>query len=316
MIKNILNFKIFPAILLFAGSITGCLKDEGYDNGEYGSITGNTAGSKYVSIPAATRNPNVLGLVSKAGMQDVDLFSFSYDYEKAAESEITATVALNNALITDPAITILPTSAYAIPSLSQKFKVGQVISDPFKIQINTSLLDPAKKYGIAFTLSQVSDGIAIPSNLKNVIFTFTIKNKYDGVYSFRGRMDIPPDRSPDWVRTPFTYPYNVQLITTGPNTCKFYNEAFGQGFHPLMTPGTSGFGQTEATFTFDASDNITSVVNSYSPVTNGRAYSLNTSVSGSKYDAANKKVYAAYIMTQPGFAPMPLYDTLTYIKSR
>lgn len=315
MRRNIFSLSNLSMLAVGALMLTGCLKDTEFEDGTFGSVTGNTTGGLYVSIPKANNRPNVVGVESKAGLQSVDLFQFSYDNASPAPAGVTATVAVNNALITDPAVVLLPTSAYNIPSLSTAFTAGEFISEVFKININTGVLDPSKKYGIAFTLTSVSNSAAIPDNLKDVIFLFTIKNKYDGIYTFRGRMDMAADRSPDWVRVPFDYPYQVQLITTGPNTVKFYNEAFGQGFHPLMTPGTSGFGQTEATFTFDASDNLTAVVNSYSPVTNGRSYVINSAVAGSKWTSA-KKVYAAYIMNQTGFLPMPLYDTLTFVKAR
>jgi hypothetical protein len=148
------------------------------------------------------------------------------------------------------------------------------------------------------------------------VFVFSIKNKYDGIYTFRGRMDIAADRSADWVRTPFAYPYQIHLITTGPNTVKFYNEAFGQGYHPLMTPAVSGFGSTEPNFTFDANDNLIEAVNGWPNPSNGRAFVINSAVTGSKYVPSTKKVYLAYIMNQPGFLPMPLFDTLTYVKAR
>lgn len=315
MRRNIFSLSNIYMLAVGALMLTGCLKDAGFEDGTYGSITGNTTGGLFISIPKANNRPNTLGLESKVGMQSVDLFQFSYDNANPAPAGVTATVALNNALVTDPAVTVLPSSSYTIPSLTTAFAAGEFISDVFKININTGLLDPTKKYGIGFTLTSVSNGAKIPENLKDVVFVFSIKNKYDGIYTIRCKMEHPADRSVDWVRTPFDYTYQIHLITTGPKTVKMLNTAYNLGYHPLLTPAVSGFGQTEPTFEFDANDNLIAVTNTFSPVTNGRAFVINSAVNGSKWTSA-KKIYAAFIMNQTGFLPMPIYDTLTFVKAR
>jgi len=304
--------------LLFATAtviLFGCLKSS--DKSAYGSITENTTGKKFVSIPMAASSPNVLGVEAKNGFQPVSLFKFSYDFESPANEEITTTLAVNNSLVTDPTFIVLPAAAYTIPSLTTKILAGNFISESFGITLNTDLLDPTKKYAIGFTLKTVTGGAALSGNLSNVVYVFTIKNKYDGIYSFRGRMDHPADRSADWTRTPFSYdPYQIYLVTTGPRTVKFFNTAFNSGFHPLSTPGVSGFGQTEPTLEFDANDKLISVTNTFLNVTNGRSFVINSNVTTSKYDPAAKKVYAAFFMKQTGFLDMPIYDTLTFVKAR
>jgi hypothetical protein len=255
---------------------------------------------------------------AKAGFQDINLFQFAYDYQSPAESEMSITVQKDDALVTaaDPTLILIPAAAIQIVNLTTKIQAGKVVSDKFMVKLNTDLLDPTKKYGIGFKITDIPSGIQLSSNLNSVVFAFTIKNKYDGIYQIRCHMMHPPDRSPDWVRTPFTYGYDIHLITTGPNSVKFFNTAFGAGFHPLQTPGASGFGQTEPSLTFDAAGKLISVSNTFSPVTNGRAFEINTAVTTSKYDAASKKVFAAFIMTQTGFQPMPIFDTLTFLKTR
>jgi Domain of unknown function (DUF1735) len=223
----------FVGFLGLAGALTGCLKDDGFDSGEYGSVTGNTAGGKFVSIPLAAKNPNSMGLESKAGAQTINLFQLSYDYQIAAESAISATVAVNNALITDPAITILPTASYTIPSPTVAFKAGQVISDPFAISVNTSALDPSKTYGIAFSLTGASDGIALAENLKNVIFKFSVKNKYDGKYGVQGYLYHPS--APRSVTTA-TLGGPKTVATSGPTSVTIpLGDLGGSGYIALVT---------------------------------------------------------------------------------
>lgn len=310
---------IFNSLLLasaFTFTLTSCLKDKGWEDGLYGSVR-NTAGKEYLSIPVAAKNPNTMGLESKAGVQNVALFSVSYDYESPAAADISGTVTVNNALITDPSVVLLPASTYSFPSTSATVKAGERVSDPFILALNTSTLDPTKKYAIGLTLSSVSkSGVQIPDNLKNVVYVFSLKNKYDGIYSLRFRMDAAADRAPEW-KGPYAYPNEIRLITTGPNSVVMYNTAFANGDnHPLMTPAVSGFGSTRALFTFDANDKLVSVVNDFANPSNGRAFAINPAVTTSRYDPATKTIYAAFIMTQPGFAPLPIYDTLKFTKVR
>lgn len=312
---KILNNNSFILFLTAIIILSGCLKSS--DKSVFGSITGNTEGKQFVSIPMAASSPNVVGVEAKNGFQPVKLFSFSYDNAEPAAAEITATVTLNNSLITDPTFVLLPTAAYNIPSLGTKIEVGKFISEPLLVNLNTDLLDPTKKYAIGFTLSTVTGGHSLSANLNNVVYAFTIKNKYDGIYTFRGRMAHPADRSADWTRTPFSYdPYFIHLVTTGPRTVKFFNTAFNAGFHPLSTPALSGFGQTEPTLEFDANDRLIAVSNTFLNPSNGRSFVINTTVTTSKYDPATKKVFAAFFMKQPGFIDMPIFDTLTFSKVR
>ncbi len=310
----------FSLILVALLGITGtsCLKDEGFDNGEYGSITGNTSGQEFVSIPLSSRpnNTAALGIESKTGTQAIKIFALSYDAADPAPAPFTATLAINNSLITDPSLTPLPASAYTISTLEVPFQAGRRVSDSVVLNINTSSLDPTQKYALGFTLMSVSKaGVQIPSNLKNLIMVFTIKNRFDGIYNIRSHMMHPADRPASWVRTPFDYPYEIELITTGPNTVEWNNTAFGDGFHPLMTPGVSGFGATRVAFEFDANNDLIAVWNAYPSPPNGRAFNIDPAYDG-RWDPATKTIYAGFFMTQPGFAPIPIYDTLYFDRAR
>jgi hypothetical protein len=303
-------------ILALAFNLTSCLKDVGYENGKYGAIR-NTEGKEYVSIPVAARNPNSLGLESKAGVQNIKLFAVSYDYVDPAAADISATVTVNNTLLTDPAVIPLPTAAYTLPSNSITIKAGSRASSQFILALNTSTLDPTKKYGIGFSLTAVSKtGVVIPANLKNAVYVFSLKNKFDGVYKLSFSMAPATDRDQGW-KGPYTYPNDIQLITTGPNSVVMFNTAYAAGDnHPLMTPGVSGFGSTRPLFTFDENNKLISVTNDFPNPANGRAFALNPAVTTSRYDPATKTIYAAFIMNQPGFQPLPIYDTIKFSKAR
>lgn len=313
MKKLILNNKYLYFTLALSLFLSSCLKDKGFDNGEYGTVNRNTEGQRWVSIPVAANAVNGIGVESKSGFQNIELFPVSFDFGEPAATDITATVRLNNSLITDNTITLLPTNAYTLPSNTLTIKAGQRVSEPLVISINTSLLDPTKRYGIAFTLESVTPSdIAIPANLRNAIFAFTIKNRFDGIYTLRFRMEPGSDRAASWAG-PYTYAYDQHLVTTGPNTVKLYNTAYGAGFHPLMTPGASGFGSTEPEFEFDANNKLIGVRNL---TTGARTFRLNPAVTTSRYDPATKTIYAAIIMDQTGFEPLPIFDTFLFVKPR
>ena len=181
--------------------------------------------------------------------------------------------------------------------------------------MNTSTLDPSKSYGIGFTITGVSkSGVGIPSNMKDVVFLFTIKNKYDGVYQYTAKYDWPADRSADWLRTEWTYPYETWLLTTGPNSVTFYNDAFGAGLFPLMVPGASGLGGTAMDIVFDANDKVVSV-NNPTPDSRNRQVTL-TPGGNSRYDAATKTLYLEMTFTQNGFLPALWHVKMKYQKPR
>ena len=336
--KRHLN-KIYLSVACFTSiAITSCLKDKGFEDGLFQTVT-KTEDQEWVSIPYASRPNNgvPLGVESKAGNQTIGLFPISYDYKDPAPQDITATFTVNNSLIAtynsaqraaDPSfvpVIALPANAYTVPSLTLTIPSGKRVSAPFPIQMNTSLLDPTKKYAIGFTLTSVSKaGAEISRNLSNVVYVFTIKNRFDGIYSLRSRMDHPADRDPNWTRTPFTYGYPIHLITTGPLSVEWLNEAFGtEGYHPLQTPAVSGFGATRPAFVFSEDNKLISVSNAFPNPPNGRAFRILTGTDpktgtpiNNRYDPDAKKIYAAFEMTQPGFAPMPIFDTLTFVRVR
>jgi hypothetical protein len=215
-------------------SLTSCLKDKGYEDNLYGSVK-NIEGKEYISIPVAAKMPNTLGLESKAGNQNVSLFVVSYDYVDPAPEEITATIAVNNAPVKgmDSTAVLLPAGTYTLPSTTITVKKGERVSSQFVLSVNTSTLDPTRKYGIGFSITAVSkSGVAIPSNLKDAVYIFSVKNKYDGVYSvvsgFVQRYTAPGAPTVgDALNGSLAGNPDVTLTTTGPNDVEITNIRWG-----------------------------------------------------------------------------------------
>ncbi len=319
MKKLIFNKNWFYLFALVSATFTSCLKDDGYENGEYGLK--DVEGNEFVSIPKAskTNTINVLAVEAKAQPQELSLFEVSYDYVNPASSPITVTVGVNNALVTnynanngaaDTDYEVLPQAAYTMSSMTVTVPAGARLSESLKMTLNTNAIDPSNVYAIGFTIESVSNpSIKIPSNLKNVIIAFAIKNKYDGRYTLRGYHN----------RDPYTFPYEteIHLVTNGPNEVYFYwPEAESVG-HPIgVGPNNalSWYGPAiSPSIIFDpATDKVSSVYN----MAGGTVITLFTGPGSreSKWDAATKGITVDW-----NYANNPLrafFDDLEYIGPR
>lgn len=300
----ILKYKTWMLVALTAISFTSCLKDEGYENGQYG-LTGFTGG-EFVSIGFAARNPNSLSLESKAGEQSINLFQVAYDYVNPAAEDIQVTLQKNDAAVTaaDATLTLLPNSAVNLAASSVFIPKGQRVSGTFQLKINTSSLDPKKAYGLAFTIASTSKpSIGIPANLKTVIYKIALKNKYDGYYTVTGTMT-------DYVVTTLTglYPHFTNLYTAGPDAVDYgqptynFGASYPRGEIHLIKNGAnvSGYGLFAPVFKFDASDNVIAVTNFWGqPSGNGRSARLDAT-GINKYDPATKTIKVKYWLVQGG----------------
>jgi hypothetical protein len=314
-------FYKFLLVLTGAFSLTACLKDEGFEEGKYGAVR-NTAGKEYVTIPMAAKKAHILTLESKAGPQTLELFPLSYDYVDPAASEFTAKVRLNNTLVTayDPNVVILPTAAFTVPSPDVKFQAGQRISQKFAISINTSLLDPSKVYGLGLSLESVSKpGVQLSSNLNDVLFIFTVKNRFDGEYTMTGTL-VDNANSALTAKSPTT----VYLITEGANTARVFNagtatSSFKELFPIMNGAAESAYGAFMPVFTIDANNNVTSVVNAHGqPASNTRSAEIDPS-GINKYDPGTKTLKVKWFMYQPSAIAgiRTSFDfTFTYVKPR
>ncbi|MGV3530637.1 MAG: DUF1735 domain-containing protein [Flavisolibacter sp.] len=223
--SKVLNIKLY-LFMLVSFAFASCLKDKGYENGEYGSINSNVEGQEWVSIPLAGKATNALALESKSGNQDVNLLKVAYDYKDPAAQDIVVTLAIDNSLVTDPNLEKVPDGVASLPSTTVTIPAGQRVSDWLKMTINTGTLDPLKQYGIGIKITSVNkSGVQIPSNLGKIVFSISLKNKYDGVYKLTGYHN----------RTPYDFPYEttMHMVTVGPNSVQFWwPEVSGPG-HPI-----------------------------------------------------------------------------------
>ncbi len=311
-------------LISFTGLLlSSCLKDKGYDNGTYQSVSANegTQKAEYVSIPKGIK-PQVLAIEAKNETQDVNLFEAVYDNVTPATTDITVTMVVNNTLVTalGAGYTLLPTSAYTLPSLNLVIPAGKYISSPLLMKLTTNNMpDPTAVYGIGFTISTVSKtGVQTSSNLKNVVYLFTVKNKYDAEYTVTGTMvDVASASLTGY------FPMTYWLITAGAQVVEGFDPIIWNNYFIPIRSGTalSGYGGYSPVFTFDASNKITSVTNIYGqPAGNGRYAELDPTGVNS-WDPATKTIKVKFFMYHPAAVALPnprvRFDwTMTYKRPR
>lgn len=287
--------RVFLSSVLFASLgllLTGCLKDKGFDNQEYGINDPDTQppGVGFPLAAAKTKytvalDAGVPTLQAVNGVLYVNLLG-----GKPASSDIHVTVVLNDALRvkynTDNGtnIIVLPSAFYNIPTLTVTIPAGS-LNGQVPINIPTTVpLDPSSSYGLGLSITAVDGGYTIAENMKNLFLEFTLKNKYDGNYQLR-------IKTVGWNaygisdNLPGTWPSNADgtsifLITGGPNSVRMFDEwGFGDFIQVAFTTANAsatGFGATAPRFTFNtATDALVNVSNDAPDDGRGRAFRLN-----------------------------------------
>ena len=299
---------------------TGCLKDEGFENQEYGVKITEVKG---VAFPESSKSPVMVGITSQTTPTVINGPIITLEQDGVATSDVQVTLTLNNALVTDAGLTPLPAGSFTVNSLTVTIPAGKKSSEAVKITIpNSTVLNAALSYGVGFSISSVDQGYKIASNQKNVVMGFTIKNKYDGVYKLKiktvgwGAYGIA-----DGVTG--TYPGEIELITVAENSVSLFSTYRGDDLQPAFTGGVgvlggpTAFGATTPLFVFNTTTNqLTDVRNTTPDDGRGRVLLLNPAVTTSRFDPATKTIYAAYIMKQNGRPDQPIYDTLSFIRAR
>jgi len=312
-----------PLILTLTLSIAAvsCLKDKAYDNGTIQSGSqGSGQDTKVISLGITVSSTSnflqasfqITGSDTTVGLIPVELGGTS---DAPADIHVTLMVddslleAYNNANGTNfvdasSVATILNNGVVTIPKGS---RIGYL-----QVTFNASNL-LAENYALPVKINIVAEpGYTISGNMNTGIVAIGPKNQYDGMYELTiltsgwgayGINDGPPA---------LTWPTNVGLVTSGPNSVVFSSEV-GSSQPAFAGGGITGFGATEPQFTFDPTTNkLISVVNLVPDDGRGRTFFLNPAVTDSRYDPATQTIYAAYEMTQNGRPNQFIYDTLVY----
>lgn len=326
--KNIFIPSLFAAMIFIAG--TGCIKDKGFENNEYG-INDPDNSPAGIGFPEAVNVINIKGVNFVTTPQTINDPLVNLESGKPAPKDLHITLVANPSLVaaynSDPnnsPLTALAANLYNIPTLKITIPAGKTFGS-IAINIpNASLLSTSETYGFGFSIATIDEpGYIIASNLKNILVAINVKNRYDGVYKLKVRMTAPNnDRPTVNVATTWSWGGNISMITTGANTVKLFDDwGYGIYIHPIQTNtgGYSGFGSTEPKFTFDLTTNkLTAASNDFVNPPNGRAFAKNPdpAFANDGWNSSTKNITANIIMTQPGFGPLLIADTLTYVGAR
>jgi hypothetical protein len=304
--------RIFLSSVLFASLgllLTGCLKDKGFDNGEYGINDPDTQ-PPGVGFPLAASAKYTVGLDVSATAQVVnDVVYVNLESGSPAPADVQITLTLNDALRTaynttnGTNILALSSTLYNVATTMTIPAGARNVQIPITVS-NTTGLDPNASYGVGITISDVSGNYTIARNLKNLLLEFTIKNKYDGKYQLTGFHNRPGLDLP--------YDETVLMITSGPSSVYMFWPALGAAAHPL-NGGTTYYGSFTANFIFNPTTNLLTAWD-WTPY----ATTLSTQIgpaTDSRWDPADKTIYAQFYYNGNA-AARGFKDTLRYLGPR
>lgn len=287
--------KIFLALGTTA-ILAGCLKDEGFEDQQYGIKIQEVKG---VAFPQSTSGV-ALSINSTTSAQTLELSSIVLEQEGNATSDVQITLQVNNALVTAAGFTPLPPGSYSInggaplviPAGQKQVMVSVTIP-------NASLLSATTKYGLGLTISSVSSGYKIAQNQKNLLISFSVKNQYDGVYSVQSgkvtRYTAPGVPANDALSGNLAGNPDIKLITSGPNTVSIPPPAspnpgalywaFGQN---SQVAGIDG-----VTLTINPTTNQVTVTSAGNPTLTNWTGST-SGITYNRYDPATKTFFLAF----------------------
>jgi len=308
--------------LIGAMTLTGCLKDKGFDNGEYGTEIKEVPG---VAIPLSASSPNVIAITSQSTPVTVDGPTVTLEMDRTPTSDVQVTMQIDNSLVTAiSGLTPLPAGSYTTTPLTFTIPAGQKKATVKITLPNSSSLDPTKTYGLGFRITSVSPGYTIAQNQKTVVFAYNIKNKYDGVYSLNLRLD-------GWAAFGIAsgiagnYPPQIELVTAGPDAVVINQLAPSQfgDLQPGFTGGAgtiasyTSFGAAGPKYTFNTTtDKVISVTNTYPDDGRGRAFYLDPASTTSQFTPGTRGIRVEYFMKQNGRPDMKITAIYTFLRDR
>ncbi|MEO7984173.1 MAG: DUF1735 domain-containing protein [Bacteroidota bacterium] len=300
--------KIALALTLFTATVfglTGCLKDKGFDNHDYGINDPDTQ-PPGVGFPNGSKPRTDFGLDVSTTSQPVNSLVYvnlesgtpaSSDVHITLTNNTTALLAAYNAannLTGTNAVLPLPANLYNVVLAMTIPAGGRNVQVPINVT-NTTTLDANRLYAVGLTITGADGGYTIASNLKNLFIVFSVKNRFDGKYTMKGKFYHPTN---DPAFSPHTL--QVELHTTGPNSVKLYWPLVSAYATPLTVAGSPAccFADQELGFTVNPTTNAMVVSNvsptaatAYDPIA---YYPTPASSFSNRWDPATKTFYAAW----------------------
>jgi Domain of unknown function (DUF1735) len=202
MSKKILKVMGLLAIVI---AVSSCLKDEGYENQQYGTSLSGTPVSSLRSvkiveggIDGGDIRRSLLAFANPSAALDSMTFTVAYFDNTStlpkAPATITVTLGIDPAFITtynaSQAIQYerMPDSLFTIPTLTTTIPAGQQFSAPIKVYFKPNKFNPAKIYMLPIRILSTTgvDGVTVQANYGVIVYSI-IGNILSGKYSWRYR---------------------------------------------------------------------------------------------------------------------------------
>jgi Domain of unknown function (DUF1735) len=287
--------KIILSSLFIAGiavAFTGCLKDKGFDNNEYG-IYNPESQPPGVGFPLSNKAQSIGVDITPSNQTLTGLINVNLQSDKAAPASVKITLADNtaalvaaynteNGLTGSSAVLPLASGLYNFANSLEISAGGRFAEIPLNVT-NTTSLSLTRSYAVGITISSVDGGYTIASNMKNLLVIMSLKNRLDGVYEITGEAL----RAGDPLLTGAFGPYQRTLATSGANSVQWEGTVRWANTGNSSLP--AGF---EPNITVDPATNLVTSVSSTSGIYM-TAPIIRTDIIGTvqRYDPATKTLY-------------------------
>jgi Domain of unknown function (DUF1735) len=324
-------------LLAVMAVLTSCLKDKGWEDGEYGIKDDNAV--KAVSLPQAQAGLYLLSLNADPPEEQIDAVLVQLAAQQVAEEDVKVTLvkdmslvaAYNNVNFTN--YIEMPSNTYQIlnpDGLTVTIPKGQS-QVWLKMKIIKANFDFSQSYALGYSISSATPGYTIAANYRGMIIGVTVKNKFDGLWRLNGTLvDVANPNLGPLPNAP------IAFVTSGPTSVAMFNRTtlvaawFDQPFHPIVNAGAfSVYGGWAPVFNFNAADNLVSVTNNPAyggpgpnPANTRGSVIDPTGINNYAVLSGVKTIRAKYIMTQPSVVPAPpnhrvfFNSTFTYVGPR
>jgi len=322
-----INILLFSALLV---GVSSCLKKDAMnidaDSGTKNVVEfANTGDNVAAATSFYPRFATDMGVVALGGSYKFNLNVSYSGADNVAPQDITVTLALDTAELRQ--FNTENGTAYAVPPASvMNFPASLVISKGshmaqgvITVNVNTDY-NFGVNYAIPIKIAQASYG-TVSANFGKAVYSFTARNKYDGIYSMDATAPMADMVNPalsGW------YPNNVELRTYTDKSVVMYDPVYAKTYGHCIKNGGSGsyYGSFSPVFFFDNNGNISSTTNYYGQQSGGslRSSVLNTGTNKITFnaDGSVKYIDVSYIMAQgAGYTPRTyFYERFTYVSAR
>ena len=313
--KNKYSKLILSLSFLLLIGLGGCLKDKDFDNNVNQAVESHGGGvQNVVSVGlTSTTTDNHLQLAFTSSSSDTVFNAIPVTLGgQVAKEDVKVTLRLNPAVIGNynanngTSHEEAPLALYSIVNPGDSTS-GYVVTIPkgsstgfLKIKLKSANF-LGFDYAIGVQISSVQSGYLIATNLATGVLAIGVKNKWDGVYSYKGYTL----RAGDPARTGNFAGKEVSLVTAGIASVSFETL-------PVWADG-SGIGIDKPKLDIDESTNPNPIT--ISGATGGGTVPQNNPSYTSTYDPTTKTFYISFTWAAGPTARLST-DTLTYLRPR